>query len=203
MNIKTHPSLPQAPFSGLSHHGGGCSIILLAQRALRFTGGQEPPPHDNPGLITDSAAGNRAAHAGETAGGVGGGGLWEAGHASLGKDLHQLWSEPWTSCLICYNHYESYSDSQGARRASRGPASSASPGQPFPLCRHSQRMCRGVGGGRGELNCRQQHQLLARPMGGFLMCNVLVTNTLIVARGARMWEGGLLPRRLDGGLVED
>lgn len=40
-------------------------------------------------------------------------------------------------------------------------------------------------------------------MGGFLMCNVLVTNTLIVARGARMWEGGLLPRRLDGGLVED
>lgn len=79
MNIKTHPSLPQAPFSGLSHHGGGCSIILLAQRALRFTGGQEPPPHDNPGLITDSAAGNRAAHAGETAGGVGGGGSGRLG----------------------------------------------------------------------------------------------------------------------------
>lgn len=48
------------------------------------------------------------------------------------------------------------------------------------------------------LNCRQQHQLIAQPMSGFLMCNVLA-NTLTTAHGAWTWEGGLLSSRLAGG----
>lgn len=71
----------------------------------------------------------------------------------------------------------------------RGPPAPLPLASPSPCAVTARECAAGRRGGRGELNCRQQHQLLAWPMGGFLMCNVLVTNTLIVALGVQMWEG--------------
>lgn len=60
----------------------------------------------------------------------------------LGKDFHQLQSETRTSCLICYNHYESCRNCQGAGELAQGPPALL-PGQPFSSCCQSLRILRG------------------------------------------------------------
>lgn len=66
----------------------------------------------------------------------------------LGKDFHQPQNEMQTSCLICYNHYESYTDGQEAGERLRGPPALI-PDQPLLSGCQIQGTLRGGGGGGG------------------------------------------------------
>lgn len=75
------------------------------------------------------------------------------GMPPLGRDFHQLQSETRTSCLTCYNHYESYTDCQGTGELLQGPPALL-PGQSFPSAVRS-RVLSGWWWGEESQNCRQ------------------------------------------------
>lgn len=56
------------------------------------------------------------------------------GTPPLGKDFHQRQAETQTSCLICYDHYESCTDCEGTGEPLQDPQA-LPPGQLSPLLR--------------------------------------------------------------------
>lgn len=101
-----------------------------------------------------------------------------------GKDFHPLQSETRTSCLICYDHYESCRDCQGAGALAQGPPALL-PGQPFLLLvLQSLRILRGCWSGEKAPELQTATLTIrAQSTCSFPVCNAL-GNTLIAAHGA-------------------